>query len=120
MDLPTKYCTSRFKDVYGRDVIEFDVSYFNTIIEPERQKVALEAFPKIISKYYDKWSKGKIKSSWMVIPSDMGVCFPLLDGRPFFLNVIPATIKYDEAVETEQARELEEIKKIIVQKIPHM
>lgn len=120
LDLPTKYCTSRFKDVYGRDVVEFDVSYFNTITDPAQKKAALEAYPKIISKYYDKWNKGKLKSSWMVIPSNIGVCFPLLDGRPFFLNVIPATIKYDEAVETEQARELEEIKKIIVQKIPHM
>ena len=44
----------------------------------------------------------------------------MLDGRPFFINVIPATIQYDEAVDIEKARNLEEIKKIIVQKIPHL
>jgi hypothetical protein len=44
----------------------------------------------------------------------------MLDGRPFFLNVIPSTIKYDEAVSTEQEREKEEIRKILVQKIPHL
>jgi hypothetical protein len=55
-----------------------------------------------------------------VIPSDIGICFPMLDGRPFFLNVIPSTIKYDEAVATEQEREKEEIRKILVQKIPHL
>jgi hypothetical protein len=44
----------------------------------------------------------------------------MIDGRPFFLGVIPSTIKYDEAVETEQEREKEEIRKILVQKIPHL
>jgi hypothetical protein len=44
----------------------------------------------------------------------------MLDGRPFFLNVIPSTIKYDEAVSTEQEREKEEIRKILIQKIPHL
>ena len=48
-------------------------------------------------------------------------CFPFFDdGRPLFLNVIPATVQYDDAVETERERELEEIRKIIVQKIPHL
>jgi hypothetical protein len=37
-----------------------------------------------------------------------------------FLNVIPATIQYDEALDNERERELEEIRKIIVQKIPHL
>jgi hypothetical protein len=44
----------------------------------------------------------------------------MLDGRPFFLSVIPSTIKYDQAVETEQEREKEEIRKILVQQIPHL
>jgi hypothetical protein len=38
----------------------------------------------------------------------------LFDGRPPFLNIIPATLNYDTAVENEKAREAEEIKKIIV------
>jgi len=36
------------------------------------------------------------------------------------LDVIPATIQYEDAVDTERDRELEEIRKIIVQKIPHL
>jgi hypothetical protein len=34
--------------------------------------------------------------------------------------VIPATIEYDDAVATQRERDAEEIRKIIVQKIPHM
>ena len=37
-----------------------------------------------------------------------------------FSYVIPAAINYDDAVETERERDLEEIRKIIVQKIPHL
>ena len=118
--LPTAYCQTRFKDIAGNDLIEFDVSYFNTILDKENKRAALAAYPDVIVSAYRKWDKGKLPSKWIVIPSDIGICFPMLDGRPFFLNVIPSTIKYDEAVATEQEREKEEIRKILVQKIPHL
>ena len=118
--LPTAYCQTRFKDVAGNDIIEFDVSYFNTITNKETQKAALAAYPDFIVSAYRKWERGKLKSKWIIIPSDIGICFPMLDGRPFFINIIPASIQYDQAVGTEQEREKEEIRKIIVQRIPHL
>ena len=118
--LPTAYCQTRFKDIAGNDLIEFDVSYFNTILDKNNKKAALAAYPDVIVSAYRKWDKGKLPSKWIVIPSNIGICFPMLDGRPFFLNVIPSTIKYDEAVATEQEREKEEIRKILIQKIPHL
>lgn len=120
LDLPGEYCCSRFKDIKGNDIIEFDVRYFNAILNEDSKNEALAIYPKVISNHYRRWLKGKELTSWVKIPSDVGVCFPLFDGRPLFLNVIPATIQYDEAVETERERDLEEIRKIIVQKIPHL
>lgn len=120
LDLPVSYCTSRFKDIYGNDVIEFDTRYFNSIHDEDKRNEALDTYPKFISRHYNRWKKNRVKTSWVIIPSDIGVCFPFLDGRPLFLNVIPATIQYDDAVETERERALEEIRKIIVQKIPHL
>ena len=29
IELPAKYCTSRYKDLDGKDIIEFDLTYFN-------------------------------------------------------------------------------------------
>ena len=118
--LPVGYCQTRFKDIAGNDLIEFDVSYFNTITDEGNRKAALAAYPKFVSSAYDKWRKGKLASKWVILPSDISICFPMLDGRPFFMNVIPSTIKYDEAVQTEQEREKEEIRKILIQKIPHL
>jgi hypothetical protein len=54
------------------------------------------------------------------VPTNISVYFSFLDGRPAFLDIIPATIYYDTAIANELDREAEEIKKIIVQKIPHL
>ena len=120
IDLPAEYCRSNFKDAMGNDVIEFNLAYFNTITDKDARKGALAAYPKAISKAYKEWNSGKRASSWFIVPSEISICFPLLSGRPPFLSVIPATIDYDEAVVTERERDLEEIRKIIVQKIPHL
>lgn len=119
MDLPPQYCCSRFKDSNGSDIIEFDVRYFDSIPLAADRNAALASYPKIISRHYKAYKEGK-KKNWVMIPTDIGICIPFLDGRPFFLNVIPATLQYDDAVDIEQQRNLEEIKKIIVQKIPHL
>jgi hypothetical protein len=48
IDLPSGYACSRFKDIYGNDVVEFDVSYFGTITDKEQRNAALSAYPKIV------------------------------------------------------------------------
>ena len=120
LDLPIGYCRTRFKDIYGNDVIEFNVSYFNSISDKELKNAALSTYPEEVVRAYRKWNRGKRASSWVNIPAEVGICFPMLDGRPFFVNVIPATMQYDAAVETEREKDQEEIRKIIVQKIPHL
>jgi hypothetical protein len=114
IDLPSGYACSRFKDVYGNDIVEFDVSYFATITDKEQRNAALAAYPKIISKAWSEYSKGKRKTKWLIIPKEYGICFPFFDGRPLFLNIIPSTIDYDEAIATQRERDVEEIRKIIV------
>ena len=86
----------------------------------EERKNVLIVYPQVSSSAYRKWDNGKTSNKWVFIPSDIGVCFPFFDSRPLLLSTIPATIRYDEAVAIDQKRDLEEIKKIIVQKIPHL
>ena len=123
LDLPTSYCRSRFVDVYGDEVVEFNVSYFDTIVDQDVRKEILNTYPKIVSDYYQGY-KGKkkktINTPWMKLPTDVGVCFTLVGESPLFLPTIPETIRYDKAVDRQEDAELEEIKKIIVQKIPHL
>ena len=80
----------------------------------------MDTYPEFVSNAYRKWVKGiESQSQWLLIPPDIGICFPMVDGRPFFLSVIPALMDLDEALEIGRERDLEEIRKIIVQKIPH-
>lgn len=120
MDLPFNFCRVRFQDEKGNYLLEFNVKYFNTFVEESAKNSALKTYPKVISNYYRRWSKNSALSPWVLLPSDIGVAFDLFDARPYFLSIIPATIQYDQAVENENARELEEIKKMVIQKIPHL
>lgn len=124
LDLPAHYCRSRFKDAAGNDLIEFDLTYFNTIADINDREAALQAYPKPIVKAYNnlykKVKKNPSLSNWFIIPSDIGICFPIFDARPLFLSLIPATIAYDDALEARQEKDAEDIRKIIVQQIPHL
>ena len=122
LDLPVKYCRSNYKDRNGNDVIEFNLAYFNSIIGEDQKKKALDAYPKMFRKAYKRWSNSSDTNGWITIPSSIGVCFCSYgdETAPMFLNTIPRCIDYEEAIETEKERELEEIRKIIVQKIPHL
>lgn len=121
LDLPTAYCQSRFKDLEGNDIIEFNVSYFTTFNENIREHI-LASYPKEIRNYYKRWLKGKEDlSPWYIIGGDRSVFFNLYDDViPPFLPIIPATLQYDAAVDTEAERAVDEIRKILVQKIPHL
>jgi len=115
LDLPAEYCRSNFRDFHGNDIIEFNVGYFNTIIDDEVKKQALKVYPKVVADHYRRYTKGQVKTAWVKIPTDIGFCFPFSDdGRPLFLDLIPATIDYDQAVDINKERDLEEIRKIIV------
>lgn len=121
LDLPVEYCRSDFKDFYGNDIIEFNVQYFDSIYDESSRKQALKVYPKIVSDHYNRYKKGQVKTYWVKIPTDIGFCFSFFDdNRPLFLDLIPAAIAYDDAVDINRERDLEEIRKIIVQKIPHL
>lgn len=119
--LPMKYCRTRFEDLFGNDIIEFNISYFDTILDKDKKNLALSIYPKTIVQSYKKWEKNKNSSQcWIMIPQEYGICFSFFNGEPFFINVIPSLIEYDESIITEQERAKNEIRKIIVQKIPHL
>lgn len=120
INLPYAYCASNFKDEQGRDVIEFNVSYFRTITDEDERERTLAAYPEEVSTAYNLWSTGKRSSPWVYVSTEVGICFPFFEGNPVLLNIIPATLKYGEALENELVKGKEEIRKIIVQEIPHL
>ena len=121
LDLPVFYCRSRFKDLEGNEIVEFNVTYFDTIHDEFYRKKALNAYPKEVVNWYKRFKARKVKSPWCYIPTNIGICVSMLDSAaPMFLNIIPAAIEYDDAKDINRERDLEEIRKILVQHIPHL
>lgn len=121
LELPSLFCSSKYKNLQGKDVIDFDLKYFDSITDTKTRNILLtKAYPKIFLKAYNQYKKG-ITTNLFSIPTDVSVYLSFTDdNRPFFLDIIQATIDYDESVNTHKEKEIEEIKKIIVNEIPHL
>lgn len=121
MGLPAAHCQARYKTPDGQYLLEFNLKYFDTIDDEEARKRAINLFPKEVARAYRKYKNGKLKSEWVFIDKAIALCFQFFDDpTPLFLDVIPASMDYEEAVDVEKDRNLEEIRKIIVQKVPHL
>ena len=119
LDLPSAYCYSRYKDLKNNDIIEFDLGYFDSIMDETMRNNALAVYPAEIANAYATYQQTKTNRYYR-IPSEIGICFPLFDGRPFFLPIIPQINSYREYEEFDKEKDKEELKKILVQEIPHL
>lgn len=121
IDLPTLFCRNRMVDIYGNDVVEFNVSYFDTIADPELKESTINSYPNIIKEFYYSYKNGIYSYPWIIIPSDIGIHFNITDDcSPFFINIIPAAMRYSKQVDIEQEASKEEIRKVLIQKVPHL
>lgn len=119
LDLPSRFCYTRYKDIHNNDIIEFDLHYFDTLTEGEIRNRALAVYPKEISAAYSRFHRGK-GPQYYLVPAEIGICFPMFDGRPAFLSTIPEIINYRDYEAMEKKKDANEIKKILIQKIPHL
>lgn len=116
--LPFEYCRTRFKTYSGIDIVEFNVSYFDTIRDKNKRDKALKNFSNDIRKAYNAY-KNRGADKWYMIEPGVGIHFNLYEERPFLLNAIPAIIDFEEYREIEKAKDSQDLKKILVQEMPH-
>ena len=118
-DLPAKYCRSRFKDFNGLNILEFNLQYFDRIVDQELREEAVKAFPKIIQKEWVLWKKGKA-DSWVSLPAaEGGINFSFVnDPIPLLIASIPELKKMDDAIKREEKRDENELYKLLIQRMP--
>ena len=116
-DLPATYCRTRFKNVDNVDVVEFKVSYFDTIRDKKTRDEVLKTFPKEIRLGYNHY-KNRNGNVWVMIEPGYGIHFNLVDERPFFSSVLPAIIDFSEYRTIEKERDKQELKSLLVQQLP--
>lgn len=122
-DLPVQYCRSRFKDENNTNLVEFNLRYFHTLHDTKYADHLISAFPKYVQdEYIQRQREATLGLDyWIVLDPRDAVVFRLSgNANPQFIQTIPSTMDYEDAVQRQAEREIEEIKKVIVQKIPHL
>lgn len=119
-DLPLGYCRTRFKDFYGFNILEFNVTYFNQIHDEELREEAVATFPEEIQTAWRLYERHQLKNPWVMLPAGSGgICFEFTDDpTPLLLASIPNLKKLDDAVNREEKRDENELYKLLIQKMP--
>ena len=126
--LPASFCRSRFSK--GDDpIVEFDMRFFDQQFKDVNYRLrVIKMFPDEFQKGYILYKSGKLPSesshggqsgSWYTLEPGAAVKFSLNDlDIPVFVNAIPALIDLDTAQDLDQRKQMQQLQKIIVQKLP--
>ena len=125
LELPIDYCRSRYK-YNGMDAVEFNVKYFDQqFLDSETRTLVLQNFPKEFLKNYQAYKNGILKvdridnGAWFLCDPSLSMKFSFPNGdTPLFISVVPTILNLEEAKELDMKKTLQELLKIIVQKMP--
>lgn len=124
-ELPVEYCRSRYF-VNGKPLVEFNLKFFDDNFRDVTQKMnVIKSFPKEFAKGYVAYKNGTLRTDpgdnlpWLVLDTDYSCKFCLNNSEmPMLAAVIPAIIDLDEAQELDKKKMLQELLKIVIQKMP--
>lgn len=123
--LPTLYCRSRYK-INGLRAVEFNVKYFDEQFRDITEKtMVIKTFPVEFIKSYIAYKEGKLPldpvdgGAWMLCDPTYAVRFAINGNEaPLFTSAIPAILDLDEAQEINKKKMVQELLKIVIQKMP--
>ena len=125
-DLPVDYCRSRYF-IANKPAVEFNMKFFDDKFRDStyRQKI-LKIFPEEFAKGYKMYKNGQLpadvsgqENSWYLLDPECTVKFSLNNSdSPYLINAVPALINLDEAQEIDRKRMLQQLMKILIQKLP--
>ena len=118
-DLSTRFCRSLYKSDSGVDLLEFDLGYFDSIIDGVARKNALDSFPPEFKKAYLRYKKtSQVVDRWYEVPEHLGVVFYDIDTVPYLIASLPSCLMYDEAQDDERKRDRQELEKLLIVQMP--
>ena len=135
-ELPIEYCRTRYS-VKGMPAIEFNMSFFDTFRDINYRMRILNLFPDEFKKGYMLYKKGKLQPDYQGEPREMGYAAELRPGGwyllepgsafkfnlngsdiPAFINIIPYLLDLDAAQDLDRRKQMQQLLKIIIQKLP--
>lgn len=124
--LPKAYCRSRFK-VGTKPVVELNLKFFDVYFSDINERIKmLKLFPQEVQKAYVAYKEGKLKplfpgdsAGWCILDPSLTVKFTIGgEDMPPLAGVIPSLIDLDAAQELDRKKTMQQLLKIIIQKLP--
>ena len=143
--LPINYCRTRF-NIGDMPVIEFDMRFFDENFRDVNYRMKiLRMFPKEFQKGYVLYTQGKLEPDteyyplgrrdshlvntntqlnwrpgyWYTLEPGSAVKFCFNNGdQPLFINAIPAILDLDAAQDLDRRKQMQQLLKIVIQKLP--
>lgn len=143
--LPINYCRTRF-NIGDMPVIEFDMRFFDENFRDVNYRMKiLRMFPKEFQKGYLLYRQGKLEPDteypmgrsrhtnlvntntqlnwrpgyWYTLEPGSAVKFSFNNGdQPLFINGIPAILDLDAAQDLDRRKQMQQLLKIVIQKLP--
>lgn len=143
--LPINYCRTRF-NIGDMPVIEFDMRFFDENFRDVNYRMKiLRMFPKELQKGYVLYKQGKLEPDteyyplgrrsnhlvntntqlnwrpgyWYTLEPGSAVKFCFNNGdQPLFINAIPAILDLDAAQDLDRRKQMQQLLKIVIQKLP--
>lgn len=125
-ELPVNYCRSRY-ELNGVPAVEFNLKYFDDAFSDTAYRVkVLKLWPKEIQKAYLAYRGGTLpkdyagdEQGWFLVNPKTTVKFNITGSdAPLFMSVIPKLLDLDDAQDLDKKKMLQQILKIIIQKMP--
>ena len=134
-DLPWKWCRSNYK-IKGRPAVEFNMEFFDkTFPDLGYRMRVLDLFPPEFKKGYLLYKQHKLPpdinsingfgivkdwGSWYLLDPSCAIKFSLFgtNDLPIFINALPEIIDLETAQGIDRQRQLQQLLKIIIQKLP--
>ena len=125
-ELPAGYARSRYM-VGNTPAIEFNMKFFDDKFSDVQYRMkVLKLFPKEFQKGYLLYKQGKLtpdfqgdKGAWYLLDPGSAIKFSLGNGDiPIFVNAIPAILDLDAAQDLDRRKQMQQLLKILVQKLP--
>lgn len=124
--LPVGYCRSRF-NINGFPAVEFNMKYFDDTFSDINYRLRiLKMFPQDFQKGYLLYKNKKLQpeyqgdsAGWYLL--EPGTAFKFNSSGsdfPFLINSIPAIIDLNNAQELDRRKQMQQLLKIIIQKLP--
>ena len=125
--LPINYCRSRFF-VGTTPAVEFNMKFFDENFKDVNYRMrVLKMFPAEFAKGYLMYKQGKLPSDdpmdrqggWYLLDPANSIKFNLYGNDiPLFTNAIPAILDLDAAQELDRKKQMQQLLKIVIQKLP--